>query len=58
MSVNGLMQVIRADQNENIQESSGRNILVATSLGGMVATEWIKSYPDDFNALVMLSASF
>lgn len=32
--------------------------LLAYSLGGMVAWEWMKSYPDDINSAVLLNTSF
>ncbi len=34
------------------------NLLISISLGGMVATEWIKLYPKDFQKLVIINSSF
>jgi len=34
------------------------NILVAISLGGMVATRWAELYPDDFNFAFLINTSF
>lgn len=36
----------------------GDNLICATSLGGMLATEWVISYPNDFQGLVFIAASF
>ena len=37
---------------------AGDNLICATSLGGMLATEWVISYPNDFQGLVFIAASF
>ncbi|MGE3611197.1 MAG: alpha/beta fold hydrolase [Bacteriovoracaceae bacterium] len=33
-------------------------ILVAISLGGMIACEWIKNHPQDFDRLILINTSF
>jgi len=58
MNIADLMEYIRKNEIEALRETPGQNILVATSLGGMVATEWVKTYPNDFKSLALLSASF
>jgi len=34
------------------------NILIAVSLGGMIATEWMKLFPNDFSNVVLINSSF
>lgn len=58
LTVNGMMEFIRSRASEDIENTRGKNIIMATSLGGMLATEWIANYPADFQALVMISSSF
>lgn len=33
-------------------------ILIAISLGGMIAAEWMKNYPEDFSRAVLINSSF
>jgi len=58
LTVNGIMEFMRTREIENINKMKGKNVIMATSLGGMVAVEWIDKYPQDFQGLVMISASF
>lgn len=58
MTVNKLMEFMREYSLHEIEASKGQNIIMATSLGGMVATEWIANHPNDFQALIMISSSF
>ena len=37
---------------------SGKHILLATSLAGIVAVEWHRQYPQDFDGLVLVGSSF
>ena len=37
---------------------SGPRLLVALSLGGMVAAEWCRQFPDDFQRVVFINTSF
>ena len=58
LSVNKIMEFMREREIENINKMEGQNIIMATSLGGMVAVEWIDKHPQDFQGLVMISSSF
>ena len=58
LSVNKLMEFMREREIENLNKMQGTNIIMATSLGGMVAVEWIDKHPEDFQGLVMISSSF
>ena len=58
LTVNGMMEFMREREIENITNRIGKNIIMATSLGGMVAVEWVDKHPGDFQGLVMISSSF
>ncbi|MBT3647716.1 MAG: alpha/beta hydrolase [Flavobacteriales bacterium] len=58
LTVSKLMEFMKVHSQEEIEATRGQNIIMATSLGGMVATEWISKYPEDFQALIMIRASF
>ena len=58
LTVNKLMEFMREREIDNINKTCGKNIIMATSLGGMVAVEWIDKHPGDFQGLVMISSSF
>lgn len=58
LTINKIMEFMREKQLENIEARKGRNVIMVTSLGGMVAVEWIEKHPEDFQGLVMISSSF
>ena len=58
MSVPKIMEFMRERNLEEIESSRGENIIVATSLGGMVAMEWVKEHPQDFQGIVMICSAF
>ena len=39
-------------------EGDGENLLLAMSLGGMIARQWMERYPDDFRKVVLANTSF
>lgn len=43
---------------ENEMDPRRLNIVIASSLGGMVAMEWVIRYPDDFEGIVTMNSSF
>lgn len=47
-------------RNEHRQYFDGKqeNILVAISLGGMMARKWMELYPDDFKKCILMNTSF
>ena len=57
LSIRGMVEGMRQDylkaktQNENSH-------LVAISLGGMIAVEWMKAYPGDFDEATLINTSF
>lgn len=52
------------DMREHYEQSLLRDdddthhLLVSVSLGGMLATEWTRRYPEDFDSLVVINSSF
>ncbi len=57
LSMEGIVKETRAHYSKFLQGDS-HNIMVSVSLGGMVATEWIKHYPADFEKFVIINSSF
>lgn len=45
------------DLRSQLEEKNGARILVAISLGGMVALNWSKIFPNDFDKLVIINSS-
>ncbi|MBN4072226.1 alpha/beta hydrolase [Flavobacteriales bacterium AH-315-E23] len=58
LTVNKIMEFMREREIENINKMRGKNLIMATSLGGMVAVEWMDKHPEDFQGLIMISSSF
>lgn len=54
-SIKSTTDMIRADAERYLK---GTRVLIAVSLGGMVAADWIFRYPDDFNAAILINTSF
>ena len=52
-----IVALSRKNYADLFQQDENR-LLVAISLGGMVATEWIKQFPNDFNQFVIMNSSF
>lgn len=48
----------RAAKNERGANPIRFRVLVATSLGGMVASHWLENWPDDFQAAILINTSF
>ena len=57
LTMEGVVKETRANYQKFLQGDT-HNILVAISLGGMVATEWLKHYPADFERFVIINSSF
>jgi pimeloyl-ACP methyl ester carboxylesterase len=60
MSVSEMVEQVRADYFKIKQQfpKDDEFTLAAISLGGMIATEWLHKYPEDFNKLVLVNTSF
>jgi len=58
LSVKGMIDFMRPEVLETMKANKGKNIICATSLGGMVACEWTISYKNDFQGLIMINSSF
>jgi pimeloyl-ACP methyl ester carboxylesterase len=56
--VSKMVEFIRNRYIDSLMESAGRNILVATSLGSMVASQWAIQHPYDFQALILICPSY
>ena len=50
--------VTEAMRNDILSRPAAKRVLVAVSLGGMVAADWIFRYPEDFAAAVVINTSF
>jgi pimeloyl-ACP methyl ester carboxylesterase len=57
LSMEGVVKETRSNYAKYLKGDS-HNIMIAISLGGMVATEWIKHYPSDFERFVIINSSF
>ena len=40
------------------KQNNDECVLIAISLGGMIAAQWLKSYPEDFKQAVLINTSF
>ena len=49
---------IRRKQRERGESPSERTRLVAVSMGGMIAADWMDRWPDDFKEAVLINTSF
>ncbi|MEW6467270.1 MAG: alpha/beta hydrolase [Bacteroidota bacterium] len=58
LTIKGMIDFMRPEALEIMKANKGGNIICATSLGGMVATEWTIQYKDDFQGLIMINSSF
>ena len=58
MKVNSIMEFMRSRAIEKFKDTTQKNIIVATSLGGMVAMEWVLKHKSDFDAAVLVVPSF
>ena len=56
-TVEKMADFLRAQHKPMIDSLPGKKIIVATSLAGNVALEWITEYPTDFQGAVLLSTS-
>lgn len=57
-SIHEMVDFMRDDVKDVLLKKDRKNIICATSLAGMVATEWTISYKDDFQGLVVINSSF
>lgn len=56
-SVEKMADFLRDQHKSSMDSRKGKKIIVATSLAGNVALEWITQYPTDFQGAVLLSTS-
>ncbi len=54
-SITGMVQSMRE---EFLAQKGSENILISISLGGMIASDWALTYPDDFQKIVIMNSSF
>lgn len=57
-SVHEMVDFMRGEVKDILNKKDRKNIICATSLAGMVATEWTISYKDDFQGLIVINSSF
>ena len=58
LSVVKMAEFLHENHKDSLAAHRGNNILLATSLGGIVALEWLDRYPDDFDGVIMVSSGF
>jgi pimeloyl-[acyl-carrier protein] methyl ester esterase len=57
-SIDGIVNFMRGEFQKISFDKSKPTILVAISLGGMIAARWLKLYPDDFANAVLINTSY
>lgn len=57
LSVNAMVKTMREEYLKN-KTKDEEAVLVAISLGGMIACEWVKNYPEDFHSMALINTSF
>lgn len=57
-TISGMVDFMRKDVLPIIESNDGDNIICATSLGGMLACEWVLNYKNDFQGMVIINSSF
>jgi len=58
-SISEMTDWIRTDfAKTNEAPTNGRRFLLAISMGGMIAVDWVSRYPRDFSGLVLINTSF
>ena len=58
VSIPGMVDFVRSAHAATLNASSGSNVIVATSLGSMVVTEWVNQYPNDFEGMILICPSY
>jgi len=56
-SVPKMAAFLRAEYLDQITDNESKKVIVATSLAGNVALEWVNQYPQDFHGAILLSTS-
>lgn len=57
-SDNNFKDMIEYMREEYYSNNDGESLLLAMSLGGMMARQWMEMYPDDFQYCVLVNTSF
>ncbi|MFZ5551884.1 MAG: alpha/beta fold hydrolase [Bacteroidota bacterium] len=57
-NISDMVEFMRNDVKSIIEKKNGDNIICATSLGGMLACEWVLNYKNDFQGMVIINSSF
>ena len=57
-NIKDMVEFMRSDVKEIIEKKDGDNIICATSLGGLLASEWVFSHENDFQGIVMINSGF
>lgn len=58
LSVEGMVHRMRQDLLSLPIEKARPRVLIAVSLGGMVASQWMQDFPQDFQRIVLINTSF
>lgn len=57
-SIEGMVDFLRKKNEASFAQKNRKRILIATSLAGIVEAEWLRKYPQDFDAGIMIASSF
>lgn len=57
LSIQGMVEIMRQEYQQKVKDDH-EQILIAVSLGGMIAAQWLKSYPQDFDKVVLINTSY
>lgn len=57
-SIDEMVEQVRADYLNAIQNETAKRYLIAISMGGMIATRWLEKYPNDFEKVALVNTSF
>lgn len=57
-SIEGMVDFLRNKNEAHFAHKNRKRILIATSLAGIVEAEWLRKYPQDFDAGIMIASSF
>lgn len=57
IAIEGMASFLQATYKDSLIDKEGKNILLATSLSGNVALEWVLHQPENFHALILVGTS-
>jgi pimeloyl-ACP methyl ester carboxylesterase len=58
LSIDGMVEIMRREFTKLPLKTDQQNVLIAISLGGMIAARWLKNHPEDFQRAVLINTSY